>query len=382
MANTSLYQYLQSTGALESGSTMVAAVIHGGTLQVANVGDSRAYLIRDGQITQLTRDHTLTQQKIDRGMIKPEQAATDPDNSVLTRSMGAGPTVQADLFQPIPLNLGDVVLLCSDGLTGMLSNEEIFRLANGNPPKRAVQRLIAAANKNGGFDNISAVIAQVGGKKSQPTSGGFLGSIARMKREQKLIVGGMIALVMMSFCAMASWAAWVAFGSQKDSTPTIASTETPAATTTVPVVTPDTPQTTAMPTSGSPPTSTPRPTDTPTPTPLPDLDHDGVLDQYDECISTPGLSEFNGCPDNDGDNIPEREDGSGDECPNWPGLPQFNGCPDTDEDNVPELEDGSGDQCPNASGPVENLGCPDFGGDGSGDGGGGEEPIPTNPPPP
>ncbi|MBU0703199.1 MAG: protein phosphatase 2C domain-containing protein [Chloroflexi bacterium] len=154
MANASLYQYLQSTSALASGSTMVAGVIHGNTLQVANVGDSRAYLIRSGQITQLTRDHTLTQQKIDRGMIQPEQAAMDPDSNVLTRSMGAGPTVQADLFLPVPLTPGDLVLLCSDGLTDMLSNEEIVRLAHGSAPRRAAQRLIAAANKNGGFDNI------------------------------------------------------------------------------------------------------------------------------------------------------------------------------------------------------------------------------------
>ena len=268
MANASLYQYLQSTNALQSGSTMVAGVIHQDTLQVANVGDSRAYLIRDGKITQLTRDHTLTQQKIDRGIIQPEQAAMDPDSSVLVRSMGAGPTVQADLFQPLPLVAGDVVLLCSDGVTDMLSDEEIVRLVNSGPPRRMAQRLIAAANKNGGFDNISVVIAQVGGKQKKPASGGLLASITQMKQQQKLILGGMIALVMMLFCGLGGWAAWAMWGPEKTPPPTAIPTETPVAATTVPVVATETPQPTDTVPAGQP-TSTPAPTFTPTNTPRP-----------------------------------------------------------------------------------------------------------------
>ena len=108
IANNSLYQYLQSTGTREAGCTMTAAVVHGNTLHVANVGDSRVYLVRNGQINQLTRDHTLTQRKIDQGLIRPEQAKMDPDSNVLTRSMGAGPMVRVDLFPPLQLVEGDL----------------------------------------------------------------------------------------------------------------------------------------------------------------------------------------------------------------------------------------------------------------------------------
>ncbi|MEE8390804.1 MAG: protein phosphatase 2C domain-containing protein, partial [Anaerolineae bacterium] len=153
--NSSLHQYNQSAGSGEAGCTMTAAVVYGNTLYVANVGDSRVYLLRNGQITQLTRDHTLAQQKVDVGIISPEQAETDPASHVLTRSMGAGQTVQVDLFPPLQLAPGDVVLLCSDGLTDMLKDTEIAHLIGNNSPKRATQRLIEAANQNGGVDNIS-----------------------------------------------------------------------------------------------------------------------------------------------------------------------------------------------------------------------------------
>jgi len=375
MANASLYQYLQSTGALESGSTMVAGVIHQNTLQVASVGDSRAYLIRGGKITQLTRDHTLTQQKIDRGLIQPEQAAMDPDSSVLTRSMGAGPTVQADLFQPLPLLAGDVVLLCSDGVTDMLSDEEIVRLVNGNSPKRMAQQLIAAANKNGGFDNISVVIAQVGGKQPKPAGGGLLASIGRMKHQQKLVLGGMIALVIMFFCGLGGWVMWAILSPEKTPTPAFVPTGTPAAATTAPVVAPNTPRPTGT-VAADQPTSTPRPTNTPSPTPLPDADGDGIPDSRDECRNEPGLPEHGGCPDRDGDGTRDRDD----ECAAAPGPPEYDGCPDTDGDGIPD----DLDKCPDISGANDGCPFPDDGGGGGDDGGGGEPPPPpaTNPPPP
>ncbi|RLC79511.1 MAG: hypothetical protein DRJ03_23370 [Chloroflexi bacterium] len=371
MANSSLYQYLQSTGVTQAGSTMVAAVIHGNTLQVANVGDSRAYLIREGQITKLTRDHTLTQQKIDRGIIQPEQAAMDPDSSVLTRSMGAGPTVQADLFQPVPLTPGDVVLLCSDGLTDMVEEAEIVRLTGGGSPKRMAQRLIAAANKQGGVDNISVAIAQAGGKQAA-AGGELLANIPKMKQQQKIILGGMAGLVALVFCSLVAWAAWGAITSQGTPTPSAPTAETPAATTTAPIVATNTPQP-SEPTQSGQSTSTPAPTFTPSPTPLPDSDGDGIANIHDQCINLFGLQQFDGCPDDDGDTIPEREDGSGDQCPNWPGLPDHDGCPDNDADGFPEREDGSGDQCPNEPGPLDGCPAPNDGGgggDGGGDGGG------------
>ncbi len=269
VANSSLYQYLQSTGTRESGCTMAAVVIHGNTLYVANVGDSRVYLIRDGQIAQLTRDHTLTQQKLDQGLIRPEQAETDPGHNVLTRSLGSRQTVQVDLFPPLQLAPGDVVLLCSDGLTDMLKDNEIARLISGTSPRRIAGRLIAAANKNGGHDNISVVVAQVAGKKPVAAVGPFAGLGQAIRQQKNVFLAGLVAVAIVG-CALLSWGAWSVLGDRsKIPAPTLATTAAP--TTTVMVGTPPSVQTTEpAPKATSTeyrPTSTPQPTDTPTPFP-------------------------------------------------------------------------------------------------------------------
>lgn len=269
IANASLYRYLQSTGTYDAASTMAAAVIHGDILYVANVGDSRVYLIRDGEACQLTHDHTLTQRKIDQGLIPADQAELDTDRSVLTRSLGSAPTVLVDLLQPRRLAPGDRVLLCSDGLSDMLTNAEIARLADG-PPKRAVRRLIAAANRRGGFDNISVVIARVGGEKpgvGRRATGGFARllphSIRAMSRRQQIVL---LLLVMGMVCSMSAlgWVMRDRARNRPDTieatipTPTVTPTQTPAV---API---------AVPTNGTvAPTSTPAPTLTPTPSPTP-----------------------------------------------------------------------------------------------------------------
>ncbi len=279
IANSSLFQYLQSTGTREAGCTMAAAVIHGNTLYVVNVGDSRVYLIRNGQITQLTRDHTVTQQKIDQGLIRPEQAEMDPNRNVLTRSMGAGPTVQADLFQPMQLTPGDLVFVCSDGLTDMVEDADIARLASSGSPKRVTQRLIAAANKRGGFDNISVVAARAGGR--QPAAGGgLLESIPRMtRRQQKVILAALAALVVLAFCVLLGWITpvlWERFGPRRETPtppPALTVTATPQPTGTVQptnTATPGQPTSTLQPSptptnTPEPPTPTPTPTETPIP---------------------------------------------------------------------------------------------------------------------
>ncbi len=291
-ANNSLYQYLQSTGTQEAGSTMTAAVVHGNTLHVANVGDSRTYLLRNGQLTQLTRDHTLTQQKLARGLIRPDQVEMDPDRSVLTRSMGAGPTVQVDVFPPQQLGPGDAVLLCSDGLTDMVGDQEIARLLDRHGPKRAVKKLIDAANKNGGFDNISVIVAQAGGNGAAGGGllagvGGLAGSIGDLSKRQKLFVGGGAVLVAAVLCGMTAlgWsmsnkdnptktpvpaATTPAVTANAPAATTPAATPTPQATDTVPAgAATSTPQPTLTPTNTSPPPPTPKPIPTETPTPEP-----------------------------------------------------------------------------------------------------------------
>jgi serine/threonine protein phosphatase PrpC len=271
VANSSLYQYIQSTGVRESGCTMAAAVIHGNTLHVANVGDSRVYLLRGGQITRLTRDHTLAQQKADQGIIQPEQVDTDSGSHVLTRSMGANQTVQVDLFPPLQLVPGDVVLLCSDGLTDMLKDAEIARVIGANPPRRAAQRLIAAANRSGGVDNISVVLARAGEK--QPADGaGIIGRLLERTKQQRITIAVIAAITVLVFFVAVIALAWMA----RDRSSTTPSPITPATAIlstemTVPAVASDTPHPTA---AGATPqiqsTSTPRPTNTPTPSPTSD----------------------------------------------------------------------------------------------------------------
>ncbi len=365
VANTSLYQYLQTTGVREAGSTMVAAVVQGRMLYIANVGDSRAYLIRNGQITQLTRDHTLTQQKLGAGLIQPEQVELDPGRNVLTRSLGAGPAVEVDLFPPLQLVPGDVVLLCSDGLTDMLSDEEIARLVGGGSPKRMAQRLIAAANKRGGFDNISVAVARAGGKRP-PAGGGLLDDWRRMSRRQLAVVAALALLMLLVLCVLLPAFGWWAYDRWRD-TPTpipVSTEESPPTATTEPVIGPGTPQptdTVPLDMATSTPAPTPTATATNTPRPLiPDRDGDGVPDVLDACVDDPGPREFDGCPDVDGDGIPHHQDA----CPYRHGLPEFNGCPDSDGDGIPDDDD----TCPYDPGPPENGGCPM------------DEPTPTQPP--
>lgn len=143
------------------GTTLVAAhllQLPTPRLVVVNVGDSRAYLIRDRTIIQLTRDHTLIEEQIRDGRLTPDEADHHPDRHVLTRAMGLGPTIESDIF-PYDLIDGDLLLLCSDGLTKMLTDERILQTAlphRHNPPLCA-ETLIAAALKEGGIDNVTVV---------------------------------------------------------------------------------------------------------------------------------------------------------------------------------------------------------------------------------
>ena len=152
MANAALYS--QSRRGSETGvgrdwgTTMVAAVVRGADLWIANVGDSRAYLLRGGRLRQLTEDHVL-----------------GPDSGlglhVITRALGRKPGVEVDIFPPLRLRTGDRILLCSDGLTSPLPDERIQALAGRYPPQEAAEALVRAANERGGPDNVSVVIVEV-----------------------------------------------------------------------------------------------------------------------------------------------------------------------------------------------------------------------------
>ncbi len=140
------------------GTTLTATIVAGRRLHVGHVGDSRAYLLRDGELVQLTRDHTLVAHLIEAGRITKEEAAVHPQRSIITRAIGVDIDLAVDTLT-IDLQDGDQVMLCSDGLTGPVPDEQIKQtLQDGRTAQDAVNRLIAVANDRGGPDNITVVL--------------------------------------------------------------------------------------------------------------------------------------------------------------------------------------------------------------------------------
>ncbi len=142
------------------GTTMVAAVIEGGRLTLAHAGDSRAYLLRDGEATQLTADHSLTGERVRAGTLDAETARHDPRRNYVTRAL-LGDPVEPDLAA-LALISGDVVVLCTDGLWEPLTDGQIDGLAGGDAaPLEGARRLVAAALAAGATDNVTAVVARL-----------------------------------------------------------------------------------------------------------------------------------------------------------------------------------------------------------------------------
>ena len=148
------------------GTTIVVATCLGKYLQVANVGDSRLYIINE-EVRQITRDHSLVEEMVRMGGIDRTQARQHPDKNIITRAIGAKDTVEIDFFHE-ELKAGDIVLMCSDGLTNMLEDEEIGRILKmqGTLEERA-EKLVEAANDNGGKDNIAVIIIDVFAKEDK-----------------------------------------------------------------------------------------------------------------------------------------------------------------------------------------------------------------------
>lgn len=144
-----------------TGTTLVAAVVRKGKLMVANVGDSRAYLIRDGKVKQITRDHSLVAEMVRAGTLSEAEARESKFRNRLSRSVGGSPNLEVDIHPPIHLRLGDIVLLCTDGLTGYVSEKDILEAAHGGA-KDIAERLISLANERGGADNITASVVKYG----------------------------------------------------------------------------------------------------------------------------------------------------------------------------------------------------------------------------
>jgi len=166
VANAALYD---SAGRLQqgqnSGTTLVAGVIRQGELWVANVGDSRAYLLRRGNLEQISEDHSWASEG--------ERAGLDEGwvgRHVLTRALGTKPHVKVDLFGPLPLEVGDRLLLCSDGLTAPLADADIQAIAGRYPAQKASKALVQAANERGGPDNVSVLVVELKGRGQQGRS--------------------------------------------------------------------------------------------------------------------------------------------------------------------------------------------------------------------
>lgn len=158
--NRELYeQSLTNTELAGMGTTIVAATVEDSTLYVANVGDSRLYLIEREGISQITRDHSFVEEMISMGQMDRGSSEYKEKKNIITRAVGIGKKVDVDFFE-VPLKQGDYILLCSDGLTNMVDNSAIFRLVllPGSLQMKA-RALVALANQNGGRDNIAVILA-------------------------------------------------------------------------------------------------------------------------------------------------------------------------------------------------------------------------------
>jgi serine/threonine protein phosphatase PrpC len=161
-------------------TTITAAVIDGGELYAAHVGDTRLYLIRGDRMTQLTKDHTVTGDRLRMGLISAERARTHPDRSTLTRSVGPELIVAVDKIS-MSLEQGDILLLCTDGLYNVLEEGDIHALIFDVQASTAVKRLIDAANAKGSIDNLTAGILRVTGElPSRETGTGLRGRVRKL----------------------------------------------------------------------------------------------------------------------------------------------------------------------------------------------------------
>jgi protein phosphatase len=215
-ANAAVWEHNHTRADLHGmGTTCTALALGTEEAVIAHVGDSRAYLVRSGRIRQLTQDHSLVAQLVARKQLTPEEARRDPRRNVITRSVGISETVEPDVVRlDEPLRPGDTFLLCSDGLHGQLSDQDLARIASGESLERACRELIRLGNERGGPDNITVLLARmespytdtdtrprVASRKPKANTGD-----AR-RRALQLLIGVLIVLLF-----AISGLAWIVFG--------------------------------------------------------------------------------------------------------------------------------------------------------------------------
>ena len=165
-ANRRVHQRsIEDPNAAGMGTTLTVAVVEDGVVSIGHVGDSRAYLVRDGNLEQLTEDHSLVAELMRSGKLSPEEAEQHPQRSMITRALGTDPDVDVDRFSIQP-RAGDLFLICSDGLSSMVDDRTILEVVDKNRGDldRLAKALISAANKGGGEDNITVVAFEITGE--------------------------------------------------------------------------------------------------------------------------------------------------------------------------------------------------------------------------
>lgn len=168
-ANAKIRQIATETSGYDGmGSTAVAALVLDDQLVVAHLGDSRIYLYRNRRLFQLTKDHSLVQTMVEKKQIKASKAAHHEQKHIITKALGPRPSATAEVSNPVTLYNGDILLLCTDGLTNELSEKEIKAIIKKNPLEKAAQLLVDAANAAGGSDNITLQLVSVSGCKEIP----------------------------------------------------------------------------------------------------------------------------------------------------------------------------------------------------------------------
>jgi protein phosphatase len=168
-ANNTIVEAARHDRSLEGmGSTAVIVLFKDDLAYTANLGDSRIYLVRDEKIKPLTTDHSLVQQMIDSDMLTPEEAKSHPKKNVITKSLGRDGAIEPDITEPFELLNKDKFILCTDGLTSYVKDDEIFTIANYSPAQQAAGKLVDMANEKGGSDNITVQIAEAKANSDSP----------------------------------------------------------------------------------------------------------------------------------------------------------------------------------------------------------------------
>lgn len=180
-ANRIIVLRRQNQAFSQMGTTIVSALFNGPEVVLGHVGDSRAYLVRDGAIQQLTVDHTYVQELVNKGQIRPEEALSHPQAHILTRAIGSEPALEVEtskfwIWEQHDGASSDFLLLCSDGLYSLVSEGDMANVISQHPPHRACVKLVEMAKAQGGFDNITLAVIPLGGQLRHEPPTGFVES--------------------------------------------------------------------------------------------------------------------------------------------------------------------------------------------------------------